>query len=103
METTISEDSSTATKQKGQVLKLIYVKGKVTSKRKTINECTKYTASFVKECHSNIKWCARENKLFAEYSNIINTDDNKDCSSNGGNDDDYSNNSSSRRFKLDSC
>ena len=99
METTISEDSSIATKQKGQVLKLIYVKDKVTSKRKTINECTKYTASFVKKCHSS----ARENKLFAEYSNIINIDDNKDSSSNGGNDDNYSNNNSSRRFKLDSC
>jgi hypothetical protein len=35
METTINEESSTATKQKGQALKLIYRKDKVKSKIKT--------------------------------------------------------------------
>jgi len=71
-------------------------------KKDTINECTKYTGSFVKEYLSNIKWCARESKLFSEYNSSINNDDNKDCNINDR-DDDYSNNSSLRRLKLDSC
>jgi len=104
MQTTINEDSSTATKQKGQALKLICVQGKVKSKRKTqqmnalsIPHLLVWSSlTTLSGVRGKIN-CSLNTAIVSILMMI------KECNSQDGDVNDYSNSSTSRQFKLDSC